>query len=240
MPGLGKTLKKWLVDSYDYLGLVLASSFVWFGVTLGGVGVITKIDLRSNPILLLGLLAVFYIFLVAPLTAGVYALARRIVTRDDPSLVDMLEGFKELLFESWALGFAQAFVTLVILVNAWFYLSHGGLALRILGVLALYILIFWMFSVTYHYPLMLEQRPGTLKIVKRGFLLALDNTGFTAGVFFVIILLTCFCGITLLGMALLYLGMLSILQTRALRAVFVKYGVLPPEREYVPEEETSA
>jgi len=236
MPGFWKTLKKWLGDAYDYLGLVLVSSFVWFGVTLGGLAVLTSIGLFKHPIALLAGAASLYVFLIAPVTAGVYVLARKMVTRDDPSVMDIVLGFREFLVASWALGFAQVLVTLAIAVNAWFYLSHGGIALKLLGVLAAYVLLLWALSATYHFPTMIEQRPGVLKILKRGFLLALDNLGFTCGVFFVIILLTCFCAVTLLGLPLLYLGLVSILHTRALRALFVKYEVLPPEREPVPEE----
>jgi hypothetical protein len=107
----------------------------------------------------------------------------------------------------------------------------------VLGVLVVYAFILWALSATYHFPVLVEQRPGTLKILKRGFLLVLDNLAFTLGVFFVIILLTCFSAATLIGLPLLYLGTISILQTRALRALFVKYEVLPPEREYTPEDD---
>jgi len=129
------------------------------------------------------------------------------------------------------------FVTLLIVVNSWFYLTRGVLALKLLGILFAYVLLLWGLSAVYHFPVLVEQRPGALKVLKRGVLLMLDNIAFTAGVFFVIILLTCFCTITLLGLPLLYVGMASILQTRALRALFVKYELLEPEREYAPEAE---
>ena len=239
MPGFWKTLKKSLADSYDYLGLVLASSFVWFSTALGGFAVVSKIGRLESPLMPLLGMAALYLLLIAPMTAGVYSLARTIVIRDDPSLLDLLWGARKLFVPSMTLAFAQLIVTAMIVANAWFYLTHGGILLRMLGVVFLYILLVWALSATYHYPLLIEQRPGVLKILKRGLLLAMDNVAFTAGVFFVIILLTCFSGVTLLGLPLLYMGVLSILQTRALRALFVKYELLPPEREYVPDEETA-
>lgn len=238
MPPLPKTLKKWIADSYEYLGLVLMSSFAWFGITLGGMALIA--GLRRHPVLVLILFAAFYVFLVAPLTAAVFYLAKKMITRDDPSLLDLLAGFKQFLTASWMLGLVQIVLTFIVVVNAWFYLTHGGMIVRVLGILTLYVLIIWLMSAVYHFPIMIEQRPGTFKIVKRGFLLALDNPAFTGGVFLAIILLTCFSGATLLGLPLLYMGMLSILETRAMRAVFVKYELLEPEKEYKPEEETPA
>jgi len=236
MPPLPKVLKKWLADSYEYLGLVLSASFIWFGISLGGMALITS--LRRFPVLVFALLAAYYVLLVSPLTTAVFYLAKKMVTRDDPSLLDLIAGFKQFLAASWVLGLAQIILTLTVVVNAWFYLTHGGIFVRILGVLTLYILIVWMMSAVYHFPLLIEQRPGTFKIIKRGFLLALDSPAFTGGVFLAIILLTCFSAATLLGLPLLYMGMLSILETKALRAVFVKYGLLEPEKEYKPEEET--
>ncbi|HUV03733.1 MAG TPA: hypothetical protein VMX94_01345 [Armatimonadota bacterium] len=234
MPGFRKILKKWLLDSYDYLGLVLASSFLWFSVVVGGLAAI-KVGVGGSLVLLLVSAALFYIFLIAPMTTGVHVMAKKIVTRDDPSLLDALSGFKDYLKASWALGLAQMFVTLLIVANAWFYLTRGAFVLKLLGILFVYLLLLWALSAVYHFPLLIEQRPGALKILRRGILLMLDNVAFTGGVFFVIILLTCFCAITLLGLPLLYVGMVSIVQTRALRALFVKYGILEPEREYVPE-----
>jgi uncharacterized membrane protein YesL len=235
MPGFWKTLRRSLADSYDYLGLVLASSFLWLGVSLGVFAALIKIIAR-HPIGLFGGLAVLYVFLVAPLAAGVYVMAKHIVTRNDPSILDVFRGLKSYYVDSMALGLAQALVTLLVLVNIWFYLTHGGIVLKVLSILFVYLLLVWMLSSIYHYPLLIEQRPGAMKVIKRGLLLTVDNVAFTAGVFFVIILLTCFCAVTLLGMPLLYLGMLSILQTRALRALFVKYELLEPEREPTPED----
>ena len=239
MPGFWKILKKSFVDSYECLGLVLVSSVVWFGVVLCVAALVVKIGRCCNPAILLGSAVVLYMFLVAPVTAGVYALAKKIVVRDDPSLLDLSAGFREFLTASWALGFAQAFITFVIAVNAWFYLTHGGPALRILGILFVYLFLFWVFSAIYHFPILIEQRPGVLKILKRGFLLTMGNMTSTIGLFSVIILLTCFCIATLVGLPLLYSGMASILQTRALRALFVRYELLPPEKEYTSDENTA-
>lgn len=238
MPGFRKTLKKWLGDSYDRLGHVLVASFAWFTLLIGGIGIIAKLGVNTSALAVAGMLVGFYVLIVAPMTSGVFILARNIVTKDDPSVPDMLGGFRELLRESWSLGFLQVVITLMIIGNAWFYLSRPNMVVKTIGVLVLYLMILWMFSAIYHFPLLLEQRPGAGKIIKRGFLIALDNLGFTAGVFFAIILLTCLLSLTLVGMPLLLVGMVSILQIRALRAAFVKYEILEPEKEYVPGEDT--
>lgn len=237
MPGFPKVLKKWIVDCYDYLGLVLISSFVWFGVLLAGMAIIAKTARYVPAPLLLAMTAGLYILILAPLAAGVYSLAKKIIARDDPSVPDIFREAKALFVPAAKLGFWQTFITLVITANAWFYFSRPSIVWKVLGVLVVYAAILWALSATYHFPILIEQRPGTLKLLKRGFLLVLDNLAFTLGVFFVIILLTCFSTLVLIGLPLLFLGTVSLLQTRALRALFVKYDVLPPEREYKPEDE---
>lgn len=236
-PSFRKVFKRFIGDSYDYLGLVLLCSFVWLGVSLGLLTLLLRFAGVKHPALFFAGLTLLYIVIVSPLTAAAHFLARKVVTRDDPSPLDLLVGLRTNLSASWALGAWQVIITGVLLANVWFYLTHGGMPLRILSVLFIYVTIAWVLSCIYHYPMLIEQNPGALKIVKRGFLLMMDNLAFTAGVFSVIILLAGLCLATLLGLPLLFQGMLSILQTRALRAVFVKYGLLEPEKEYMPDEE---
>jgi len=230
MPSFRKTGRKWLSDVYDRLGLVIMSSLTWFGIILGLVWVIIRVA-WPNMLLVFLALATAYVLLIAPITAGVFFLARRIVTRDDPSLSDVFHGTITFAMPAWTLGLAQVAVTTIILVNMWFYLTRHSLALNLIGVLCIYVMLLWSLASVYHYPILVEQRPGALKILKRGFLLTADNVTFTAKTFSVIILLTCLCIVIPFCLPLLFAGTASILQVRALRALFVKYGLLEPERE---------
>lgn len=232
MPGFGKVLKRSVGDSYDYLGLMLFCSFTWLATVIASIWVSRLV---MTPHILAGIvvMALLFVFAVSPMTTGVFYVARQIVTRDDPSVGDLFTGFLQLMTRSWALGASQVAVTLLLVGNAWFYLSRG-FPLGVVGLFVLYLLFAWGMSSIYHYPILIEQNPGVLKILRRAFLLALGNPAFTFGVFLVIILLACLCAVTLFGLPLLYAGMASILQTRATRALLIKYEVLPPEREPTP------
>lgn len=229
-PSFRKTCRKWLSDSYDRLGLVIISSLTWFGIILGLVWMIICVA-WPNMLLVFFTLATGYVLVIAPITAGAFFLARRVVTRDDPSVSDIFHGTLTLAMPAWTLGLAQVVVTTIILVNVWFYLTRHSLVLNLIGVLCVYITLLWGLGSLYHYPILVEQRPGVLKILKRSFLLTVDNVTFTAKTFFVIILLTCICIVIPFCLPLLFAGTASILQVRALRALFVKYGLLEPERE---------
>ena len=118
MPGFSKTLKKWIGNSYDFLGLVLVCSFVWFGTFLIGMATITKACVHMHPAVMFGVIAAFYVLALAPLAAGVFATAKKIVTRDDPSPLDIFLGFKEFLVPGWLLGLSQVFITALLAANA--------------------------------------------------------------------------------------------------------------------------
>ena len=232
MLGFGKVLKRSIGDSYEYLGLMLLCSFTWLSTVIICAWIIRSI-ISANPlgvIVIAGLLAVLAI---SPMTAGVFYVARQIVVRDEPSAGDLFRGFVRLMPGSWVLGASQIAITLVLLWNAWFYLSRG-FPLGILGLFVIYLLLGWGMSCLYHYPILIEQNPGVIKILRRSFLLVLGSPAFTCEVFIAIIVLTCLCMATLFGLPLLYAGMASVLQTRATRALLIKYEVLPPEPEPTP------
>jgi len=236
MPGFWKTIRKSFGDAYDYLGTVIICSFIWFGVLLGTVSAWAGLGTRS-PIAWIAFAFGFYSLLLGPLTAGVFHVGRKIVTRDDPTWVEMFRGAREYWGGAVLLALGQTAITMVIGVNAWFYFGHKTLVFRALGGVFLYGLVVWLMSALYHYPILIEQRPGLVKIVKRGFLVTLDNPAFTAGVFFAIILLTFLSVAVMLPMALLWAGLAGVILTRALRALFVKYELLPPEREPSPDDD---
>lgn len=236
MPGFWKTIKRSFGDSYDYLGTIIACSFIWFTLAVGAMSGWVALKVAS-PIAWTVFVVGLYGLLLGPLTAGVCHVAKKIVTRDDPSPLDLFRGAREYWGSAVLLSLGQAAITSLIAVNAWFYLTRGNMVVKGLGMLFLYAMLVWLMSALYHFPILVEQRPGILKLLKRGFLITLDNPGFTAFVFFAIILLTCFSAGILLGLPLLYMGLASVIQTRALRALFVKYELLPPEKEPTPDDD---
>jgi uncharacterized membrane protein YesL len=237
MPSFFTTVKKSLLDSYDRLGMVVATSLLWFGTVLGIAWLVVYIT-RSNLILRFIALVGAYVVVVAPLTTGVFYISRKIVSHDDPSFFDLFGSISTFVLQACKLGLLQVLISITILFNMWFYLTRRTVILNILGVLFIYAMLLWVLTCVYHYPLMVEQRPGGLKTIKRSFLLTIDNIAFTAGTFFVIILLTCLYIVIPFGFPLLFAGTVSILQTRVLRALFVKYGILEPEKEFTAEEES--
>lgn len=236
MPGFWKTIKKSFGDAYDYLGTIVFCSFVWFGIAIGAMSGWAALRVGS-PVAWIVFVIGLYSLLLGPLTAGVFHVARKIVTHDDPTPLDLFRGAKEHWGRAVLLAFTQVTITALIVLNAWFYLTQGNVIVKGLGMVFLYALLIWLMSALYHYAILIEQRPSTLKLLKRGFLLTLDNPSFTGFVLFAIILLTCFSIVIVVPMALLYMGLSSVILTRAVRALFVKYKLLPPEKEPSPDDD---
>lgn len=226
-----KTLKKSFADSYTHLALTILSSSVSTGIALIFLTLLRMTPFGKFPPILAAGVVVLYIFLLSPIIAGACAVSRKIILRDDPAPRDLFVLAREFMAPAWKLGLLQTIISLILLINVWFYFTHGGMALKIIAAIFLYMTLFWAMSSIYHFPVMIEQRAGVFMVAKRGILLAMDNLGFTVILFFAIILFACICAATFAGMALLYLGVFSMLATRMMRVLFVKYGLLAPEVE---------
>ena len=234
MPGFLKILKKWLIASYDNLGLVLLCSVVWFGVGTVFIAPLV-VFARSKPLLFVSGVSAIYVLVLSPITAGVFFIPRGMLSHESPSAMDLPVGIRKYYVRGWALGVTQLAVTVGLLLNARFYIGYSYLPVKCVGIVFIYLLILWAMSSLYHYPLLVEQQIGTFSILKKGFFLAMGSFGFTVGLFFVIILLACVCLVARILLPLVCVGMAGILETMALRALLVKYGVLEPEPPPIDE-----
>jgi hypothetical protein len=240
---LGRALKKGIADAYDRLGLMIASSIIWTVAVLAPAAIGAEIQRR---IALGGIVYAAAGLGVAalvgsPLLAGVFRMAYRIAYRDDPSLADLLSGFRELLGASWALAAVNLVVVTVLAADAAFFFGMIGPLGRNwlffgLGTVCLYVLLAWLMAALYQLPVLAAQRPmgqrqGWLPAVKKSLLLAAGNPLFTIGLFVVTLGFGILCALSVIGMLILYIGAVSVLLTHALRELYIRYGVVqePPE-----------
>jgi hypothetical protein len=177
------------------------------------------------------------IFVSAPATAGVFHMAATMAKRDLPSVSDILVGARQFGAASWKLAAAQMAISIVALSDiVFFYVQFAhthNFFFALAGALAVYGLGFWGMMVVLQWPLLVEQRPTTLKLIYRSLLFVADNLSFTTIIFFVIILLTILCIGP--GVALLLMGAIAVTTTTALRELFRKYGLVEIESEVVED-----
>lgn len=236
-------------DAYDRLGLTLASSLLWFAALMAGVMAISALARTQPALVTLGALFVGGVLLGEAWVGCVY-LAYRIATRDEPSLLCFVEAWRSLGWKTLWLSVIQTFVTLVILANIALYLQSPLIFLRVFGVVILYVLLLWLTAVLYQYPLLVEHvfgayvgeqsKAGWLRrVLRRSLLLTIGNLPFSAGMFAIVVAWGIFCFVSVVGLALMFAGFVSLAVLHWTRALLVNYGVIipPPKPEVVPDEQ---
>jgi hypothetical protein len=237
---LGSALRSGLRAVWDRLGLVIAMSLTWsvlasFSLTLG------RLLPASLPTLLrLGITALIAVAVLAAPTAGVFTVAYLISAREEASYIDFWRGGITLLGPAVRLALIQLAVLIMFVVNLWFYVPMGHTIGSTALVIGLYAFVFWSLMAVYHWPLLVAQerglfdapehraRRGAVAVLRRAFFLVLGSPGFSLGLLLALAILSALLFATLALPALLWIGAVGLLSTQALRALLVRYEVLPP------------
>jgi hypothetical protein len=238
-PRLLRALRRGLSTAYDYLGTVLVANVAWTAAAvllgLGGSGLVALAleGHRAVSSLFAGLGGVVAAGIgTGPLTVALFHHARRLSIHDEPGWREIAPAIGALWRRGLGLAAVQISASLVMLVDGIFFLSQKSALLRLCGAGFIYPLLFWWGASLLQWPLAVDRPQDSLwLIVKKSFLLFLDNLTymclFGAGV----LLATLLCLYTRVGLIVLTLGWagtLAFLQTAIYRELLPKYGLLVP------------
>jgi uncharacterized membrane protein YesL len=234
-PRITRALAVGLHAAYDHLGIVLLGSLLWFGLAgllfLGGAGLVSlAVSQQTAGAVLLSMLGGLVAAGIGtgPLTAALIDHARRSITHDEPYWWELLTNVPRLWRRGLALACLHGAVTLVLLVDAAYFLAQEKALWRPVGMLFLYPLLFWWASALLQWPLAVARTEESLwQIVKKSALLLLDNLGYMTVLASVIALITVVCLVTQIGFIFFWAGAIAFLQTTALRELLPKYALLP-------------
>lgn len=243
---MGKALRDGFRAAYDALGFVVGASFATLVV---GALVLVAMGLLSAHVkqvraagMLLGLPALPAVWLCA---VGIFYYAKKAVCHEHPALGDTWEGIRKLFGPAIALFVVDGIASAVLVGDVVFFTlafrAKGGVAFAAFGMVCAYIGLMWLMMSLYHLPLLvaqleMESGPRVGVILRKSFLLAADNPGFTVGLFAVIIAFAVICALpAMLGIALVFPGLAAFLLTSSLRELFVEYGVIEEEPEVVED-----
>ncbi len=242
---LTRALRKGFRDAYDHLGYVVTVSLIAFFLSAIFFTAAAAL-LRNSP----GLPPVVFVLAMLPAAlvyylcaVGVFCYAGRFVARQRPAPLDTWNGIRELLIPALKLFAVDGIITAVLVVDVavMFIMGSRNLVFLAFAILCLYVLIVWFMMVMYHLPLLvaqasMESGPRARIVIRKSFLLLIDNPGFTVGLFLATICLVVICAApVLIGLAILSLGTLAFLLTNALHELFVKYDIVEPESEIVAD-----
>ena len=227
---------------YDNLGYVVLVTFVVFLVTVALLAAAVWIVNAMKPGMggvVLFLPGVFAAYLGA---VGAFCHANRSVYHEGPSLADTWTGIKTLFRPALGLFVLDLAITALLAGDTIFFLTvKSNPAFPLLGIACGYLTLAWLMMTMYHLPLLaaqlsMESGPRPFVVVRKSFLLMMDNPGFTVGLFLAIIALAVICAVpALVGTAVFYLGAAAFILTHALRELFVRYGIIEEEPEIVED-----
>jgi uncharacterized membrane protein YesL len=178
-PGVVRTIRKSFVDAWLYLAAFVAANVIWvifFGLPASALG-----RLAANP----GLLACVLGVTVASVSAGNAILfhVTNGIAHGEIAPRDFIAAVTEFFLRSLLL---TVFLTVILAVgafNVYFYFRIvSGPGWRVVGIVWGYIILMFAIAMLYCYPLLVEQRCGLFRAIKRSILLFLDNPGYTLGV----------------------------------------------------------
>lgn len=222
-PSAWRTLREAFSLSYDYLGYTLAGSLVAFAV---GVAIWLLLPRIPSPSPL------FYAFrsglavvLLYAFLAGPAQLALQVSQREDPSLKDLLQGWRHGFGRALLLGLLNGGAATVLLGDLLFFLGHPSPYFKLAAVPCAYLSLLWLCAQTYGLPLLLLGL-SPARAFRQMFLLALANPVFTGVLSFVIIALTMASLATWAPMMLFTPMLVLVIGMCATQALLRKYDVL--------------
>lgn len=209
---LRPTFKRFLWNSYDHIGLLVAANLLWLLLCLPVV--------------------------TAPAaTAGLFHLARGIADHEPVGIRNFFQGFRGHFLPALKAGCFTLGVAAVLWVNVDFYSHLGGRA-SIPGMLLAAAMI-WLggFVLLMHahiLPLIVAGERSLRAVLRKSALLTLDNPGFTIGITVQAVSVAALCVLTGAGAVLGLGSFLSVLLTTGHRELLKKYS---PDAEAAREPE---
>jgi len=218
-----RALKFWVSDVYNNLGKGVLTNLAWTACFIPCLLIGMRIKQNLSPQTFLMLVAIF--LLTSPALGGMFHLARKIVINDPYiEMRDFFEGAKKYWGKSLFLLAVSLIIPTLTAVAMIFYaqMTSTYSAGVIFWILSLWVLIFFLLTQVYLFPLMVSQKMALGAILKTSLLVALNNIGFTVIIVLVEFLLLFLFFLT----GLIFIGGVStivLLQTNAFVEVAKRY-----------------
>ena len=198
---LRPTFKRFLWNSFDHVGLLVAANMLWLVLCLPVV--------------------------TAPAaTAGLFHLARGIAEHEPVSIRDFLDGFRGHFLPALKAGAFSLAAAFVLWINIDFYSHLGGRASvpgMLLAAAMIWIGGFVLLMHAHMFPLIVTGERSLRAVLKKSALLTLDNLGFTVGITVQALSVAALSILTGAGLVLALGSLVSVLLTTGHRELLKKY-----------------
>ena len=158
-------------------------------------------------------------------TVGVYYFARHALLQDDAQFRDFAQGFKQYFWRSWLIVVPELLLILLLTYDVMFFLSQEEPINRLWASIPMAVFSFLLVLQNYVFVFFVREHGRLWTSLKRATLLALTNPLYT----FVLLLLTLLylagLYVTKVGLALVFVGPVAVLQTKAVQQLLAAQGV---------------
>lgn len=155
-------------------------------------------------------------------TVAVYHFAREAVLKDEAQFKDFARGLRLYFWKAWLIVLPYVLLLLVIGYDILFFLSAEQPTSRLWAAVPMALLSIVLVAQSYIFVFFVRENGALRLAVKRALLLAAAEAVFTMGL--LLVTLVFFLGLyaTRIGLALLFVGPVAILQTRAVQYLLKK------------------
>lgn len=223
---IGFCIKKWFFDFWDNMIKIVLINFGY--VLLLGLAVYLPYLFSFSTFLMLVSAAVA-LTLFNIYTGAASRFMREVADYETPGFKDFFLYVKEMLKASLLLSVIVGMELFLILVGIPYYIAVGGVIGLVIVSLIFWASVIWWLAWQYYFPARTRLDTNLRKVVKKMFILLLDNTGFTLFMAFFSLVIIVLSAIT----ALLLPGLASVLLLHqvGLRLRLYKYDYLEEHPE---------
>jgi uncharacterized membrane protein YesL len=171
------TIKKWFFDFWDNLLTIALLNLGFLGLLAVPLLAPASI-MEQNPII--GLLVISFGLLAVFVYSGVaHILLNKIANYDKPEFRDIVPALKESWKSSLVFGLMNLFVVITLFFVVPFYWSMDSVLALAALVFLFWILLLWMLSSQYFFPIRTQLEKKFPKILKKSFIIFFDNGTFS-------------------------------------------------------------
>ena len=202
---------------YDNLGVLIAINFFTFVLTLPLIYALIVLYSAAGhnkpvapllPLLVVGLIA-------PPAWAAASSFCAKIADEQMHPLGDYWRDYRQFLFKSIVLALGQWFVGGLLLYATGWYLGQPAVALKGVGIISLYALVFWALGGLYLWPLMVRGYRWRAVLRNAGVLVVAAPFR-SASILFVLLVLSIILSVTGIGLVVLVFALWAMLPNQAL------------------------
>ncbi len=222
-------IRKGFRYSYDYLGMVIASSALWFVTGFFPILIVTSFNKYIQSPIAYGVAVLVTLIVLGPSTAAVHGIAAAILDNEDTRVREFFKFFRKYFWRSTALMLLNVLILLILASDLIFTLNNPNRFIQMLSGIWVYFFIFWALMSNYIFPFVVNQDVGVLLTMKRSALLALDNLVVTIILSLAVLIVVVLSVVLAAPVLLLMLGIIAFLQNVGYRELMQKYDEAPTQ-----------